>query len=510
MDKQLKILIVEDSKIDAALVLDEMKVAGLEYISRRVETPEEFRQALIDEHWDVICSDYTMPRFSAMVAMKMLHETALDIPFIIVSGSIGEELAVQALHKGANDYLMKDNLARLVPAIERACREVSERRSRKQIEDLLNETENSYRRLVEGIRDYGIFLIDTKGNILSWNIGAERILGYQANEIIGKPFDCLFTKEDIEKGLPARELQLALSQGRYESESNLLRKDGSIFISHNLVTPVYNDKGILSGYSKILRDITERKLAEERIRQLTEELEQRVRERTAQLELVNQELESFTHSVSHDLRAPLRNLAKLSQILLSRKNEQLDAESRQYLIYILESSQQALQLASALLDLSRVTRATVDKHPVNLTQFAEEISLALQKEEPDRQVELKISSGLSVYGDPTLLKVMLHNLFENAWKFTSKTQQAVIEFSSKQQEDGQTIFFIRDNGVGFDPDYAGKLFKPFQRLHSDEEFYGTGVGLATVQRIIHRHGGHIWAEGSINQGATFLFTLGEQ
>lgn len=509
MKKQLKILIVEDSKIDAALVLDELKVAGLESVSRRVDTPEDFRQALMDEHWDVICSDYTMPRFSAMAAMKILHETALEIPFIIVSGSIGEELAVQALHKGANDYLMKDNLARLAPAVERACREADERRTRKHIEDLLKETENSYRRLVEGIRDYGIFLIDTKGNILSWNIGAERIMGYQAEEIIGKPFDCFFTQKDIEEGLPSRELQLALSQGRYESESNLVRKNGSVFISHDLVTPVYNDRGILSGYSKILRDITERKLAEEQIRQLTEDLEQRVRERTAQLELVNQELESFTHSVSHDLRAPLRNLAKLSQILLSRKNEQLDSESRQYLIYILESSQQALQLASALLDLSRVTSATVYKHHVDLTQLAEDIFLSLQKEDPARQVDLKISSGLSVFGDPTLIKVMLQNLLENAWKFTSKLQHAMIEFSSKK-ENGQTIFFVRDNGVGFDPDYAGKLFKPFQRLHSNEEFYGTGVGLATVQRIIHRHGGHIWAEGSINQGATFFFTLSGQ
>jgi PAS domain S-box-containing protein len=360
--------------------------------------------------------------------------------------------------------------------------------------------------LVEGVRDYGIFLIDAKGNVLSWNIGAERILGYPAEEILGKPLDCFFTQEDIQRGLPAQELQLAVSKGQYEAEGQLVRKDGSVFTSHGTVTPVYNDHGILTGFSKILRDITERKQAEEKIRQLAETLEQRVRERTSQLELVNKELESFTHSVSHDLRAPLRNLAKLSQILLSRNNEHLDLESRQYLSYILESSQQALQLASALLDLSRVTSAPLAMHSIDLTRLAEEISGELQECEPDRHVTLKISKELVGYGDPVLVKIALQNLFENAWKFSSKSPNATIEFSSKQ-EDGQTVFYIRDNGVGFDPEYAGKLFQPFQRLHSADEFYGTGVGLATVQRIIHRHGGHIWAEGSVNQGATFYFTF---
>lgn len=506
MSKSLKLLIVEDSKIDAALVLDELQSAGLEPISRRVETPEDFKQALKDEPWDVICSDYTMPRFTAMAALKILQESGLDIPFIIVSGSIGEELAVQALHKGADDYLMKDNLARLASAVERELQKVSEHRAHTRIEDLLKETENSYRRLVEGVKDYGIFLIDTAGNILSWNIGAKRVMGYKADEIIGKSFDCFFTPEDIKKGQPQKELKVARTYGRYESEGQLLRKDGSRFISHNVVTPVFNDAGNLTGYSKILRDVTEQKETEERIRQLTEELEHHVQDRTDQLELVNRELESFTHSVSHDLRAPLRNLARLSQILLSRHHEQLDQESRQYLTYILESSQQALQLATALLDLSRVTSVPLDKRTVDFSQLAEEIVRELQENDPERDVTLNIAEDLNGYGDPVLLKVALQNLLENAWKFTSKTPNAVIEFSS-QQENGRTVFYVRDNGVGFDPDYAGKLFQPFQRLHSADEFYGTGVGLATVQRIMHRHGGHIWAKGAIDQGATFFFTL---
>lgn len=505
-DKPLKILIAEDSKIDAALIIDELKSAGLELISRRVETPEEFSQALAEESWDIICSDYTMPRFTALVALKLLQQSGLDIPLIIISGSIGEDLAVQALHRGADDYLMKDNLARLAPAVERELKKVTERRRRKQIEDLLKETENSYRRLVEGVKDYGIFLLDFRGNVLSWNSGSERIMGYQTEDVIGKSFSCFFTPEDIQKGQPEKELEVALSRGRYESEGQLVRKDGSCFTSHNVMTSVYNDAGVLTGYSKILRDVTEQKQTEERIRQLAEELELRVHERTNQLELVNQELESFTHSVSHDLRAPLRNLAKLSQILLSRHHEQLDPESRQYLTYILESSQQALQLATALLDLSRVTRAPLEKRAVDLTLIAEEVVKELQEVAPERRTTFKISKNLMGYGDTVLIKIALQNLLENAWKFTSKNPNALVDFTSKE-EDGQTVFCIQDNGVGFDPEYAAKLFQPFQRLHSADEFYGTGVGLATVQRIIHRHGGHIWAKGAIDQGATLFFTL---
>ena len=196
---------------------------------------KNLKRRLNDESWDIISSDYTMPRFSAMAALEILRQSNLNIPFIIISGSIGEELAVQALHKGADDYLMKDNLVRLPLAVKRELQSARERRGRKQVEDLLKETENSYRRLVDGVKDYGIFLIDPAGSILSWNLGAEGIMGFNAEEIIGKPFASFFTLQDVEKGLPEKELKMAIEKGHSESESTLVRKDGTTFTSHEVI-----------------------------------------------------------------------------------------------------------------------------------------------------------------------------------------------------------------------------------------------------------------------------------
>jgi PAS domain S-box-containing protein len=502
---QLRILFVEDSPIDAAIIEHELKSSLPPFISKRVETPEAFTEVLQNEYWDVIFSDYSMPRFSALAALEILQQSKLDIPFIIISGSIGEDIAVEALHKGADDYLMKDNLARLIPALERELLEVSERHARKKVEALLTETENSYRRLVEGIKDYGIFMIDSGGQVLTWNIGAERILGYSADEIIGHSFSCFFLPELLEQGLPTKEIEVATSKGSYEAEMLLIRKDGSTFSAHNVLTAVYTEQGVLTGFSKTVKDITERKLVEEYNKRLTDEMEQRVAERTAELALVNQELESFIHSVSHDLRSPLRNLVRLSKIL-ANYGEMLNAEGQQYLGFIVDSSQQALLLINALLDLSRVNRSQLKKHTVDLSTIAKEIAEELKHSEPERQVEFLIAPKMVVEGDPILLRITLQNLLENAWKYTSKISPAIIEFFSKEDQ-GKTIFSIKDNGVGFDPAYSNKLFQAFQRLHPNGEFPGNGIGLATVQRVIHRHGGHIWAEASVGKGATFSFYL---
>ncbi len=506
MSKPLEVLIVEDSKIDSALVIDELKQGGLEVAAKRVETPEEYKEALYKQQWDIIVSDYSMPRFNALAALHILQESGFGIPFIIISGSIGEELAVQALKKGADDYLMKDNLARLVPAIERELREKEERQIRKKVEGLLKETENSYRRLVEGVRDYGIFMLDPQGQVITWNLGAERTFGYRAEEILGKPYAKFYVEKEVQEGKPDNELKTALTKGQHEIENLRVRKDGNTFYAHIALTPVYNEQSVLTGFSVVTRDITEHKRAEEAIRKLTEDLELKVKKRTAQLELVNHELESFAHSVSHDLRAPLRNLISLCKILLSRYTEHLDDEGKDYLAFILESSQKMMRLTTDLLNLSRVTQAELNTKPVNLSEVAKEIMKEMKEDYPERHVKFDIMDNLIVKGDVALLRIALQNLLDNAWKFTGKRSDALVELGV-MQKDNQKVYYIRDNGVGFDPEYKDKLFAPFQRLHSEEEFPGSGVGLATVQRIIHRHGGRVWAEGAVNQGATIYFTL---
>lgn len=267
-------------------------------------------------------------------------------------------------------------------------------------------------------------------------------------------------------------------------------------------------EALLKIIGNIIVNAFERKRAEESIHQLNEELEQRVIQRTQQLEAANKELEAFAYSVSHDLRAPLRAIDGFSMALIEDYGDKLDSNAENYLNRVRAASQRMGQIIDDLLKLSRVTRSEMDHHEVDLSKLVRESITEIQETEPEREVSFDIQPNLTAFGDEHLLRIMLVNLCSNAWKFTSRTERAHIEFGCENEE-GSPVFFIRDNGAGFESAYSNKLFGTFQRLHTTKDFDGTGIGLATVKRIILRHGGRVWAEGEVDCGATFYFTIGE-
>jgi PAS domain S-box-containing protein len=373
---------------------------------------------------------------------------------------------------------------------------------RRQATESLRASEERLRLLVGSVRDYAIYMLDPAGHVRSWNAGARQIKGYTEAEILGQHFSRFYTPEDVAAGRPAAALHAAATTGRFEEENWRLRKDGSRFWADVVITAVRDDQGVLVGFAKVTRDLSERKRAEQALRASEEQL----RQNAAQLEAANKELEAFAYSVSHDLRAPLRSLDGFSQALLEDYNDRLDDTGRDFLQRVRLASQRMGTLIDDLLSLSRVTRGELKVQDVDLSALAAAAAADLQKSDPERAVTFAIAPDLIARADPGLMRIVLQNLLGNAWKFTGKRPRARVEVGATAHN-GRRAFYVRDDGAGFDMAYAAKLFGAFQRLHATTEFPGSGIGLATVQRIIHRHGGQIWAEGTPDRGATFYFTL---
>jgi PAS domain S-box-containing protein len=337
----------------------------------------------------------------------------------------------------------------------------------------------------------------TGGLVTTWNLAAEKIYGYRKEEMVGQSLTILCPAERI------GELEETLGKiGRGEPvghrETVWRRKDGSTFPVSVTASPIYDDDGRLIGMSAIARDVTE----EQRARAAAE-----FRRRSDELERVNHSLEAFTYSVAHDLRAPLRALDGYSSALMEDCADYLGEVGRGYAERIQAASGQMAALIDGLLTLSHIARADLRLEWVDLGAEVARIAADLQSGAPERRVHFAVERPVQARADRLLIRTVLQNLVENAWKFTSGQDDALIEFGTAPAGDAALCCYVRDDGAGFDSQYAGRLFQPFQRMHSLSDFPGTGIGLASVKHIVDRHGGRAWAEGAVGEGATFFFTL---
>lgn len=375
-------------------------------------------------------------------------------------------------------------------------------------ETALAQERNLLRTIIDNLPD-PIFTKDRLGRKTLANPADVASCGKSSeSEVLGKTDEFFYPADQI-AGMLADD-RAVLEDGKVilNLEDHIAGLDGQeIWVTISKL-PLRDIHGEITGMVGITHNITDRKIAEENMRRFNVELEQRVRERTAELAAANRELEAFSYSVSHDLRAPLRSIDGFSRILQEDYADRLASEAQGHLERIRAASQQMGVLIDDLLKLSRITRAQLSLAEVDLSTQAREITGQMQANEPGRIVDLSIPDRLVTLADTNLIRIALENLLRNAWKFTAKREKAIIELGSMLDKN-PPVFYIRDNGAGFNMEYAEKLFAPFQRLHLASEFDGTGIGLAIVQRIISRHGGRIWADASVNQGATFFFTLPE-
>jgi len=349
-----------------------------------------------------------------------------------------------------------------------------------------------------------IFVRDMSDVITYWNRGAQELYGWRAEEAIGKrSHDLLRTVFPAPLDDMAADL---LRNGRWEGELEKTKSDGTRVVVASRWSLQRNEQRIPIAILETNNDITQRKRGEEEVRQLNQELGKR----TIELEAINKELEAFAYSISHDLRAPLRHMVGFTELLQKNASSVVDDKGRRYMTTILESAKRMGTLIDDLLAFSRIGRAEARESIVNLEELINEVRSEVAQEAEGRNITWKLGPLPNLYGDRSMLKLALVNLLSNAIKFTRPRPQPEVEVGCAEKQNGRIVIFIRDNGVGFDMKYANKLFGVFQRLHRPEEFEGTGIGLATVQRIIRRHGGEVWAEGFVDKGATFFFSVPSQ
>lgn len=491
-------MLVEDEIIVAMDIRQRLEKMGYEVVAHAISGDEAVRYAKSTKPNLILMDIKIKGPIDGIETASAIHESQ-NIPVVYVTAYSDEGTLKRARVTEAFGYLIK-------PFEDRELRSVIEIAIYKhEMETKLRESEEQNRKIIETSPD-GIVTIDLNGNILTVNKKFVEMFGFnEPAEIIGHYYTDFLDVEEI--ALAAVDFQEILKEKNIPPfEYRGLRKDGSRFVCEIDAGCIHDLDNRVVSIIVVARDISERKSAEEKIQRLNAELEERVASRTASLEASNRELEAFSYSVAHDLRTPLRTIISFSQIFLDDYSQILDAKGIDYLHRILNSARNMAKLIDDLLKLSRITRAEMKRVNFNLATTAQNIFHRLQSLHPDRKVQFSIGECPNINADPVLIEAVLENLIGNAWKFTSKSKLSRIEVGSIHKE-GKNIFFVKDNGIGFDMAYHEKLFEEFHRLHNDSDFEGNGIGLSIVKRIIMRHSGRVWAESETGKGATFYFTV---
>lgn len=500
MDKPLRLLLIEDNEDDAHFILRMFETHGHEVDCQMVKSADGLKKALKKE-FDLIVSDYSLPGFDGGKALNIVKEHGLDIPFIIVSGKIGEDVAVGLVQAGASDYIMKDNLKRLIPAVERGLQEAEIKKVARRSEDRLQTLSQ-----IVKMTNHSVTITDAAGRIEWVNDGFTKLTGYSLEEIIGKkPGDFLIGPETSAETVQ-RNSELVRNRQPINCEILNYAKSGRKYWIELQTHPIFNSLGEVTKFFSFQIDITDRKLLHEREQRLNEELEKKVKERTLDLENINRDLERFNSTLSHDLRSPLRQNKMLLEMMQRKLSKQLQEDELENITIIKNNILRMEMLVNGLLALSKLGNKTLELREVNVQEIANTVVNELQSEYASNLHELTIDELPVITADPMLVQQILHNLLSNAFKYSSKKDHPRVKLGYKNNA-GEHLFLVSDNGAGFDMKYYDSLFGNFSRLHANTEFEGVGLGLANAKRFAEKLGGKIWAESKPNMGSTFYFTI---
>lgn len=554
----MNILIVDDNPLNAYMLESLLKSGGYDAFSAR--NGKEALHMARKGKFDLIISDVLMPEMDGFSLCRECkkNEQMRNIPFIFYTATYTEPKdETFALSLGADRYIhkpqdpeifigivqqvledvgrqqirvqpppeipeevvLKEYNAALIRKLEDKMKQTEEKESilrryireleknieaRKIAEDALKNSERRFRMLTE-TAPVGIFQTDINGETTYVNPSWCAISRINYNDALSNGW--LNAVHPDDRSILSENWKIAVqNRSVSKTEYRFLRNDGSVAWVSGKAVPQTDPDGTLTGYIGVIYDITASKKAEDEIRKMNDELEKRVEERTAQLKTANRELEAFSYSVSHDLRSPLQMIEGYTSLLIEECTSSNNKKVNEDISRIQSACRKMASIIDGLLKLSKYSRAEINLQSVDLSRVAKDTISEFMRNEAQSNIEWQIEDKLVAIGDPDLLRIVLMNLFSNALKFSRKKSHSVIELK-KTVHDGRNVFFVRDNGAGFNMKHAEKLFTAFQRLHSSSEFEGTGIGLATVQRIIQRHGGTIWAEGEPDKGATVYFSL---